>query len=328
MNRNQSVLLCLAVLLVGMTFPPSVAAQDQLETPSWTLGWSTDMDDGFTIEMDDDWDIDGEIVAYIENSRMSQVEVELTYEITTWTPYTYDGPESITVAAGENKTFTITLSNDNDIDAREYNPDNTSTLTVTADEKIGENSVMTGEQEIEGTVRVPKVFKLKPEVTLSEDDLYAGSTVDLSIQLMNLGNAKDAVKEASAEVRSCPHLTVEGLDALVNTVVDPTGAQNGKDASAILTLVASESQPRRTCEVTISLVSEGDDTARSTTFDVDVLAYEEDTNPTNDANDDDDSSASEDGLSVESNTVPGFAAIEAIMVVAVVSLLRRKKTFK
>jgi hypothetical protein len=187
---------------------------------------------------------------------------------------------------------------------------------------------MTGEQEIEGTVRVPKVFKLKPEVTLSEDDLYAGSTVDLSIQLMNLGNAKDAVKEASAEVRSCPHLTVEGLDALVNTVVDPTGAQNGKDASAILTLVASESQPRRTCEVTISLVSEGDDTARSTTFDVDVLAYEEDTNPTNDGNDDDDSSASEDGLSVESNTVPGFAAIEAIMVVAVVSLLRRKKTFK
>ncbi|MDG1557991.1 MAG: hypothetical protein P8R03_00580 [Candidatus Poseidoniaceae archaeon] len=325
MTRNQSLLFCLALLLLGMTLPPSVAAQDQFEAPSWTLGWSTDMDDGFTIEMDDDWDIDGEIVAYIENTRMSQVELELTYEVNTWTPYTYEGPESITVAAGENKTFTITLSNDNDIDAREYNPDNTSTLTVTADEKVGDTS--TGNQEIEGTIRVPKVFNLKPEVTLSEDDLYAGSTVDLSIQLMNLGNAKDAVKDASAEVRSCPHLTVEGLDALVNTLVDPTGAQNGKETSAILTLVASESQPRRTCEVTISLVSEGDDTARSTTFDVDVIAYEEETKPTNDGNNDDDSTASEDGLSMESNTVPGFAAIEAIMVVAMVSLLRRKKTF-
>lgn len=325
MTRNQSLLFCLALLLLGMTLPPSVAAQDQFEAPSWTLGWSTDMDDGFTIEMDDDWDIDGEIVAYIENTRMSQVELELTYEVNTWTPYTYEGPESITVAAGENKTFTITLSNDNDIDAREYNPDNTSALTVTADEKVGDTS--TGNQEIEGTIRVPKVFNLKPEVTLSEDDLYAGSTVDLSIQLMNLGNAKDAVKDASAEVRSCPHLTVEGLDALVNTLVDPTGAQNGKDTSAILTLVASESQPRRTCEVTISLVSEGDDTARSTTFDVDVIAYEEETKPTNDGNNDDDSTASEDGLSMESNTVPGFAAIEAIMVVAMVSLLRRKKTF-
>ncbi len=325
MIRNQSFLLCLALLLLGMTLPPSVAAQDQLEAPSWTLGWSTDMDNGFTIEMDDDWDIDGEIVAYIENTRMSQVELELTYEVNTWTPYTYDGPESITVAAGENKTFTITLSNDNDYDAREYNPDNTSTLTVTADEKVGDTS--TGNQEIEGTVRVPKVFNLKPEVTLSEDDLYAGSTVDISIQLMNLGNAKDAVKEASAEVRSCPHLTVEGLDALVNTLVDPTGAQNGKETSAILTLVASESQPRRTCEVTISLVSEGDDTARSTTFDVDVIAYEEETKPTNDGNNDDDSTASEDGLSMESNTVPGFAAVEAITGVAMVSLLRRKKTF-
>ena len=327
MTRNQSLLFCLALLLLGITLPPSVAAQDQFDAQTWTLGWSTDMDDGYTIEMDDDWDIDGEIIAYIENTRMSQVEVELTYDIDTWTPYTYEGPESITVAAGENKTFTITLSNDNEIDAREYNPDNTSTLTVTADEKFGDNSVTTGDQEIEGTIRVPKVFNLKPEVTLSEDDLYAGSTVDLSIQLMNLGNAKDAVKDASAEVRSCPHLTVEGLDALVNTLVDPTGAQNGKESSAILTLVASESQPRRTCEVTISLVSEGDDTARSTTFDVDVIAYEEETKPTNDGNNDDDSTASEDGLSMESNTVPGFAAIEAIMVVAMVSLLRRKKTF-
>ena len=75
------------------------------------------------------------------------------------------------------------------------------------------------------------------------------------------------------------------------------------------------------------MVSEGDDTARSTTFDVDVIAYEEETKPTNDGNNDDDSTASEDGLSMESNTVPGFAAIEAIMVVAMVSLLRRKKTF-
>ena len=90
MIRNRFVLLCFALLLIGMTFPPSAAAQDQFDAPSWTLGWSTDMDDGFTIEMDDDWDIDGEIVAYIENTRMSQVELELTYDIDTWTPYTYD----------------------------------------------------------------------------------------------------------------------------------------------------------------------------------------------------------------------------------------------
>ena len=325
--KRHPLLFIIGLTLIGMTMPPSAVAQDQFEAPSWTLGWSTDMDDGFTVEMDDDWDIDGEIVGYIENTRMSQVQLELTYDVNTWVPYTYDGPETITVAAGENKSFTITLTNDEGIDAREYNPDNSSTLTVTADEKVGDTS--TGTQEIDGTVRLPKVFYLKPEITPSNDDLFAGSNVEISIQMLNLGNAKDAVKEASAQVRSCPHLSVDGLDALANTVVETTGAQNGKDSTAILTLVASESQPRRTCEVTISLVSEGDDVARSTTFDVEVFAYEEEeTKPTGESDqDDDDSSSSNDGLTVESNPVPGFMAVEALSMLAAVVLIRRKKSF-
>jgi hypothetical protein len=319
---RQTLLLTVVLTLMSMALPPSVFAQDQFEAPSWTLGWSTDMDDGYTVEMDDDWDIDGEIIAYIENTRMSQVEIELTYEMNTWVPFAFDGPDTISVAAGENKSFTITLTTDNDVDVREYKPTNTSAMTITAEEKIGDTS--TGEQEIEGDVHVPKVFNLKPDITLSEDDLYAGSDVEFSIKLLNLGNSNDAVKEATAQVRSCPHLTVEGLEALVNTVVEPTGAQNGKDVSALLKLVASESQPRRTCEVTISLVSEGDEVARSTTFDVDVFAYEEDSKPSS-SDDGDGSDGSDSGLNVESNTVPGFGAVEALMVVVAVGLLRRKK---
>ena len=146
------------------------------------------------------------------------------------------------------------------------------------------------------------------------------------MQMVNLGNANDAVKEATAQVRSCPHLTVDGLDALENTVVEPTGARNGKDSFATLTLVASESQPRRTCEVTISLVSEGDNAARSVTFDVEVFAYEEEDQQSNsgDASDEDEDPNS--GLSVESNTLPGFFAVEAIAMIAAGGLLRRKKT--
>ena len=105
--KKHPLLFIIGLTLIGMTMPPSAVAQDQFEAPSWTLGWSTDMDDGFTVEMDDDWDLDGEIVGYIENTRMSQVQLELTYDVNTWVPYTYDGPETITVAAGENKSFTI-----------------------------------------------------------------------------------------------------------------------------------------------------------------------------------------------------------------------------
>jgi hypothetical protein len=146
------------------------------------------------------------------------------------------------------------------------------------------------------------------------------------MQMVNLGNANDAVKEATAQVRSCPHLTVDGLDALENTVVEPTGARNGKDSFATLTLVASESQPRRTCEVTISLVSEGDNAARSVTFDVEVFAYEEEDQQSNSGGALDEEEDPNSGLSVESNTLPGFFAVEAIAMIAAGGLLRRKKT--
>jgi hypothetical protein len=77
------------------------------------------------------------------------------------------------------------------------------------------------------------------------------------------------------------------------------------------------------------LVSEGDDVARRTTFDVEVFAYEEETKPTggSDQDDDDDSSSSNDGLTVESNPVPGFMAVEALSMLAAVVLIRRKKSF-
>ena len=324
MPRCSTFLALALMATLCFTLPPSALAQDQFDAPSWTLGWSTDMDKGYTVDLDDDWDIDGEIVAYVENTRMSQVELDLTYDVNTWVPFTLDGPDTITVGAGENKSFTIKLATDNDVDVREYNPDNTSTLTVMADEKVGDTS--TGTQEVEGNIYVPKMFNLRPEVTLSNDDLYAGSSVEISIQMLNLGNANDAVKDASAQVRSCPHLTVDGLDALENTVVQPTDARNGQDAFSTLTLVASESQPRRTCEITISLVSEGDDVARSTTFDVEVFAFEGDEKPTTDPGNGGSDEGQDEGLSVESNTLPGFLAFEAISILAAGTALFRKKT--
>jgi hypothetical protein len=116
------------------------------------------------------------------------------------------------------------------------------------------------------------------------------------------------------------------LDALANTVVETTDARNGRDTFSTLTLVASESQPRRACEITISIISEGDNAARSTTFDVEVFAYDDEEKSSTDSGDSDDSDNSDDGLNVESNTLPGFLAFEAILMLATCSVLRRKKT--
>ena len=317
---KQSPLVVLLTLLLGLSVLSSmpVQAQDPFEGPSWTLGWATDMDSKFIVEMDIDWDADGEIIAYVENNRMSQLEIELTYEFDSWVPFTFSGPDTFSVAANGNDTFSITFNSIDDDDAREYNPDNTSTLTVTAEEKVGDTSTST--QEIEGDVGVPRIFDLRTEVTLSDETLYAGSWVEISAQLVNNGNARDAVKQATVQFRSCPHLSMPGIEDLANTLVDTTDAQNGKDLYATLRLEASESQPNRVCEITLILTSEGDDASRSTTFELEVMGVDnQDSSSTSSETDDSDDN---DLLSQESNTLPWIGGIELLMLFSLASLGR------
>ena len=70
---KQSILVILLALLLGGSVMSSlpVHAQSPIDGPSWTLGWATDMDSKYIVEMDLDWDADGEITAYVENNRMS-----------------------------------------------------------------------------------------------------------------------------------------------------------------------------------------------------------------------------------------------------------------
>ena len=78
--------------------------------------------------------------------------------------------------------------------------------------------------------------------------------------------------EAEAEVRSCPQLSVLGLDAVAGTVVEPTDVAGQAPEEVVLRLEASTSHPERTCEIRIIITSEGDGASRSTTVDVDVKA--------------------------------------------------------
>ncbi len=315
---KQNKLVFFLVFLLGAsvlaTFPAH--AQSPIDGQSWTLGWATDMDSTYIVEMDLDWDAEGEVIAYVENNRMAQLELDLSYEFDSWVPFLFSGPETISVSANGNDTFTIKFTSIGDEDTREYNPDNISTLTVTAEEKVGDTSTST--QELEGDIGVPRIFDLRPSVTLPEETLHAGSWIDLSVQLVNNGNARDAVKDATVQFRSCPHLSMQGLDELANTLVDTTNAQNGKDVSVSLRLEASESQPNRVCEVTLSLTSEGDDASRSTTFELEVMAVEvsdapQETTPINEEGD-------TNALSQESNSLPWIGGIELLMLMGLASL--------
>ncbi|MBT3477083.1 MAG: hypothetical protein HN458_03990 [Euryarchaeota archaeon] len=320
MQQKNLVLLTAFLLGLSVFSGISVQAQSPIEGPSWTIGWATDMDSTFIVDMDIDWDAEGEVVVYVENNAMTQLELSLEYEFETWVPFTFSGPETFSVAANGNETFSIEFDSINDDEAREYNPDNDSTLTITAEQKVGDTTASS--QELDGDFSVPKIFDLRPSITLSEEQLFSGSSIELTAQILNNGNTKDAIKEASVQFRSCPHLTMVGVEELSNTVVEPTGAQNGKDTFVTLTLEASSSQPTRVCEVTLSLESEGDEASRSATFDVDVKASEseEDDSSSNDDDQDEDQAI----LTEESNSVPWVGAIELLMLLGLVSALRKQ----
>ena len=319
---KQTWLAFLLTFLVSIsvlgTLP--VNAQSPIDGQSWTLGWATDMDSTYIVEMDLDWDAEGEVIAYVENNRMAQLELDLSYEFDSWVPFSFTGPETISVSANSNDTFAIKFSPIDDDDTREYNPDNSSTLTITAEEKVGDTSAST--QDIEGDVSVPRVFDLRPTVTLPDETLHAGSWIDISTQLVNNGNARDAVKEASVQFRSCPHLSMMGLDELANTLVETTDAQSGKDVFASLRLEASESQPNRVCEITLSLTSEGDDASRSVTFELEVMAVEADDSSQESQQTDDEEETN--SLSQESNSLPWAGGVELLTLIGLASL--RKST--
>ena len=116
------------------------------------------------------------------------------------------------------------------------------------------------------------MYRLMPNAVAPTGVLFAGSWVDFTLEVSNLGNTQDAITTGEATVRSCPHLTVTGLDQLDDTVVPVTNTNGDNKATFTLRLEASSSHQERTCEVSIAVESEGDNTQRSSTFNVDVKA--------------------------------------------------------
>lgn len=111
-----------------------------------------------------------------------------------------------------------------------------------------------------------------------------------------------------------------GVEDLANTIVETTDAQNGKDTYVTLRIEASESQPNRVCEVTLTLTSEGDEASRSTTFELEAMAVDEQgSSSTSPETGDSDNG---DSLTQESNTLPWVGGVELLILLGTVALRR------
>ena len=289
-----------------MLMPITINTSAQF-SQSWELGWVTNVDGNYEVEMEDDWDISGELVIFIENSRQNELNVNFNLEWDSDIPFIVDGPDTGIVAGGENLSFTFTLTDNSALEIRSFSPSDTYVLTLTAEEVVTDQTVSS--QDLDAGVKLPKNFNLQPN-SVEDQSMYSDTWIEVEILVSNWGNYRDAVTSADIEIRSCPNLKAEGLEQFDNLVVEPTELDNNVAKGFDVKFIASVSHPDRTCEVTFSVISEGDERVRSTTFDLKVSAAE-------DVVDDQSSgggSSDGDGLSENTSNLAWFGFYELLTI--------------
>ena len=284
---NKIVFLASILSLLSLPFIGLANAQDQVEIPSWEVGWETNMDGVYELELSGQDDIMDSVEFFVANERMVDLNLEISIE---WDesdiPIELEYDESISVAASDNQTFTIEISDVTGY-AFERSPTQSMTLLLSAQEVALEQAIAT--QEIDAELAVPSVFELAIESQSKDEILYAGSSVEYTIMVTNNGNGNDVIKMPESSVKSCPSVTIEGLDAMKDIEL-----VNSSTKEYDIRITASSSQPERMCEITISIKSAGNGQIVSTIFQVEVVS--------NSANDDDRVIPNNDQPSDDSNT--------------------------
>ena len=299
------------LVLMGL---PAVQAQD-MQGPSWEMGWVTDVDPKYVVDLEEDWDLTGELVVYVSNDGPAALNLALSYEYDEDGPFSFDGPDNLEVSGNTNDTFTISITGVDAQTVRAFSPSSSLELAVTGEEKVGDSTLRS--QEASADITVPRMFRLIPNLIAPTDTLFSGSWVDFTLEVSNLGNTQDAITMGEATVRSCPHLSVTGLEQLENTVVQVTNANGDNAVTFTLRLEASTSHQERTCEVSIAVESEGDQSQRSSTINVDVVAPEV-SETTNEEEDEEDQP-----LVPDSSSLPWVSLFDVLSVTLVALLITR-----
>lgn len=299
-----------------MAAVPQSSAQDQVEIPSWEVGWETNMDGVYELELSGDDDILDSIDFFIANDRMGEVNLAISVE---WAessvPIELEYDESVTIPASDNQTFTIEIS---DITGYSFDrsPSKSMTLILTAEELIFEQQASS--QEIDAELSVPAVFDLTLESVSNGETLYSGSSVEYQVLVTNSGNGKDVIKMPESSVKSCPSVSVEGLDAIKDTEID-----NSTTKDFTIRISASESQPARSCEITISIKSAGNGKIITTVFEIMVNSNSVEEDKTSDGNIGD-SEAEQDVDITESDTLDFLGIYDVIFVLTLAVVIRMR----
>ena len=274
------------------------------------------MDGVYELELSGDDDILDSIDFFVANDRMGEVNLAISVE---WAessvPIELEYDESVTIPASDNQTFSIEIS---DITGYSFDrsPSESMTLILTAEELIFEQQASS--QEIDAELSVPAVFDLSLESVSNGETLYSGSSVEYQVLVTNNGNGKDVIKMPESSVKSCPSVSVEGLDAIKDTEID-----NSTTKDFTIRISASESQPARSCEITISVKSAGNGKIITTVFEIMVNSNSVEEDKTSDGNIGD-SEAEQDVDITESDTLDFLGIYDVIFVLTLAVVIRMR----
>ena len=232
-----------SIALLCMLSP--IVSSQQPEPPGWELGIEypqEDEDNPFKLSSTGTVSVS----FFVSNNELLPITVDFEYEI----PFEgeHDGPESETIGAGNNKTFTLAISG---INVRDHSAETTEEFSITG-LLVSRGSVpqpIPDSRSGTGDLLIPTIYDLEISISEPVGPMNSGSEMTLQVLVGNLGNAIDRV--GSVEISdNCPLLTTSSLDELTSRDI-----QSG--ISSPLVITASQSHPQRNCEVEVEISSNG-----------------------------------------------------------------------
>jgi len=246
MNASSKSALLGIVLLLPLISSTQISAQ---ELESWELGIKYPSDDEanpFMISNDGS----AKIEFFVENSGLIEITVEFEFSI----PFSgsHKATESETISAGSNESFDLEIS-DIDVHSHAAEKKEKFSITATITARQGVPDPLSSSQNKEGDLEIPSIFDLEVDISEPFGPMNAGTDAILTVTVRNKGNAQDGVSEIDVK-DNCPLLSTDnGLDSLLSGNIEA-----GKEKDADLRISASESHPKRHCDVTVTITSKRD----------------------------------------------------------------------
>ena len=241
-SRVSSILLGAIMALSLFAAAPSSAQ----ELDSWELGINYPGEDSTNpFLLSNDGSVKVEF--FVENSGLTEITVEFEFNV----PFSgkHEAPEGEPISAGSNETFDLKIS---EIDVLSHDAEKKEKFSITATitARQGVPDPLSSSQNREGDLEIPSIFDLSVEISEPFGPMNAGSETILTVTVTNDGNAQDGVGEVDVK-DDCPLLTTDnGLDSLLSGNIEA-----GKQKDANLKVTASESHPKRHCDITVTVTS-------------------------------------------------------------------------